>query len=71
MADRGAGRFDPRLAAAVGGLVGTIVYGMTAGWAAFDLSQTSAAADLMFHLVAGALLFAAGAALRNRLRRPA
>lgn len=71
MADRASGRFGLRLAAAVGGLVGTLVYGLTAGWQAFDLTQTTAAADLMFHLLTGASLFAAGAALRNRLRRSA
>lgn len=64
-------RFDPRLAAAIGGVVGTLIYGLTAGWQAFDLSRTSAAADLMFHLAAGALLFGGGAMLRNRLKRPA
>jgi hypothetical protein len=63
------GRFDTRLAAAIGGTVGAIVYGLSGGIAVFDLSQGTATVDLLFHVVAGALLFAAGAALRNRLRQ--
>lgn len=62
-------RFDTRLAAAIGGTVGAIVYGLSAGVAVFDLSEGTATVDLLFHIAAGALVFAAGAALRNRLRQ--
>lgn len=62
-------RFDARLAAAIGATAGAIIYGLIGGFAAFDLSQGTATVDLLFHVAAGALMFAAGAALRNRLRR--
>jgi len=62
-------RFDARLAAAIGATTGAIIYGLIGGFAAVDLSQGLATTDLLFHVAAGALLFAAGAALRNRLRR--
>jgi hypothetical protein len=54
------------LAAAVGAVVGIVVYGLSGGWRVFDLSQPTATVDLIFHLAAGALLFAGGALLRRR-----
>lgn len=60
-------RYSNSLAAAVGALAGMVVYGLIHGPAAFDLTQSTAVADLLLRAGAGAALFAAGSAIRNRI----
>lgn len=62
-----AARYSNSLAAAVGAGTGMVVYGLVHGLAAFDLTQSAAVTDLLLHAAAGATLFTAGAAVRNRI----
>lgn len=60
-------RYSNSVAAAVGALAGMFVYGLIRGLAAFDLTHSAGVADLLLHTSAGAALFAAGSAIRNRI----